>query len=214
MSKKEQYNVTVMRKVSDLHKHEDNPRLIYDQSMQKLMDSISANRDLFNARPCLLSDRTGKLVIIGGNQRYEAAKMLGWDEVPTHLFPNLTEAEEKEKMIRDNVNNGQWDHDLLSANFDVDDLIAWDLHIPGVTDIIDAGDDTSSGIGESGTQTVPQGIDNEPKRIILYYDDETHANVIADFREFARMNYIDEGDDSAIVLRLLELWKEHKDDSL
>jgi hypothetical protein len=60
------------RNLSDLYKLENNPRSIKDEDMQRLCESISDNHDYFEARPIILSNRTGKLVIIAGNMRYEA----------------------------------------------------------------------------------------------------------------------------------------------
>ena len=96
--------------------------------MEKLKESIRNNPDYFEARPLILSDRTGQLVIIAGNQRYDASVELGLIQVPTFLIPNLTEKREKEIAIRDNVNNGQWDEELLKK-WDADSLINWGIDI-------------------------------------------------------------------------------------
>lgn len=65
------------RSVKELDKLENNPRTISERDMEVLVQSIKDNPKLFEARPIILSDRTGKLVIIGGNQRYEASKLAG-----------------------------------------------------------------------------------------------------------------------------------------
>jgi ParB-like chromosome segregation protein Spo0J len=64
------------RKLTELKKLDNNPRTIKKQDMDKLVESIKNNQDYFEARPLILSNRTGELVILGGNQRYEAAKKL------------------------------------------------------------------------------------------------------------------------------------------
>ena len=91
------------RKISELHKLPNNPRTIRNRDFEILCKSIQDNPDYFEARPLILSDRTGKLVIIAGNQRYEAAKHLKMNEVPTYLIENLTELREREIVIRDNI---------------------------------------------------------------------------------------------------------------
>ncbi len=116
------------RKISELKKLDNNPRTIKKRDMDILIQSIKDNPDYFEARPLVLSDRTGELVIIGGNQRYEAAKAAGLKKVPTHLIPNLTEEREHEIIIRDNVNNGEWNWDEL-ANWG-DELTAWGINLP------------------------------------------------------------------------------------
>ena len=117
------------RKLEDLRKLENNPRKISSEDFQILVKSIKDNPDYFEARPLLLSDRTGELVIIAGNQRYDAAKYLGLKEVPTYLLKGLTEEREREIVIRDNVNNGEWDMDKLAEEWGDLDLADWGLDL-------------------------------------------------------------------------------------
>lgn len=118
------------RPLASLKKHPKNPRTIKDDSFRKLVDSIDANPDYFEARPIILSDRTGDLIIIAGNQRYAAAKEIGIKDVPTVLIPALTEKKEQEIMIRDNISNGDWDFDMLAADWDAGLLNDWGLDVP------------------------------------------------------------------------------------
>ena len=118
------------RPIKDLKELPGNPRTIKKDQFEKLKQSIKDNADYFEARPIILSDRTGELVILAGNQRYKAAKALGLKEVPTILLPNLTEEREKEIIIRDNVENGDWDWDALANEWDADVLDSWGVDLP------------------------------------------------------------------------------------
>ena len=134
----------VYRKLKELNRLDSNPRTITPEDMEKLKESIQNNPDYLEARPLVLSDRTGELVIIDGNQRYEACLQLGLKEAPTALLHGLTEEREKEIVIRANVNNGKWD---LSKLFDWDyrELIDWGVELPDGWDISpDAFDDNFS----------------------------------------------------------------------
>ena len=128
------------RKLSDLHELKGNPRTIKRDDFEKLKTSIRNNPDYFEARPLILSDRTGRLVVLAGNQRLKAAKALGIAEVPTVLLSGLTEEREKEIVIRDNVSNGDWDMDILANEWDESALkdwgvdINWDTDTPEVTE--------------------------------------------------------------------------------
>ena len=117
------------RAISELNELEGNPRTIKKDDFERLKKSLQDNQDYFEARPLILSDRTGKLVIIAGNQRYKAAKAIGLTEVPTVLLSGLTEEREKEIVIRDNVENGEWDMDILANEWDVSDLKEWGAEI-------------------------------------------------------------------------------------
>lgn len=116
------------RGLDELKKLENNPRTIKKKDFETLKKSVEENPDYFEARPIILSDRTGELVIIAGNMRYEAAKALGMEQVPTVLLKGLDEERERQIIIRDNVNNGDWDFDELLNNWDTDKLQDWGIH--------------------------------------------------------------------------------------
>ncbi|MFZ4705586.1 MAG: ParB N-terminal domain-containing protein [Bacteroidales bacterium] len=104
------------RKVSELKKMPNNPRTIKDEAFKALVNSIQDNPEFFQAKPLILSDRTGELIIIAGNQRYDAARFLGMKVVPTFLISGLTEKKEKEITVRDNVSSGEWDYNILKMD--------------------------------------------------------------------------------------------------
>jgi len=118
------------RKLNELKKLPNNPRIIRDKQFKTLCDSIRDNPKYFEARPLILSDRTGELVIIAGNQRYEAAKSLKLKEVPTFLIEGLDEAKEREIIIRDNISNGEFDFDLLANEWSDLPLVEWGVDLP------------------------------------------------------------------------------------
>lgn len=116
----------VYRKLSSLKPNPKNPRKATEGAIKELANSIKGNPKFFEARPILLSDRTGELVIIAGERRSEAAALLGLDMVPTILVPGLTEAQEEEILIRDNTHAGKWDEAKLSQ-WGKEQLQSWDV---------------------------------------------------------------------------------------
>lgn len=116
----------IWRKLSDLTPNSDNPRVIKKAELDRLKLSMLRNPTMINGKPLLLSDRTGKLVIIGGNQRYTIAKQMGYNELPTVLFSGLTEEREKEIIVRDNVSDGEWDWEQIANGWaDLDVMKSW-----------------------------------------------------------------------------------------
>lgn len=105
----------VYRKLSELKPNPKNPRKSTEEAIEKLAESIKGNPKFFEARPILLSDRTGSFVIIGGERRSEAAALLKMEAVPTILLSGLTEAEEDEILIKDNTHAGVWDEKKLQT---------------------------------------------------------------------------------------------------
>lgn len=134
----------IYRKLSELKTLENNPRKITKEQLQKLKESIQNNPDYLEARPIVLSDRTGELVIIDGNQRYVACLELGMSEVPSVILHGLTEEREHEIIIRANVNNGEWDVSRL-FEWNYMDLMEWGLDgitFPEMNDFIGEVDDS------------------------------------------------------------------------
>lgn len=117
----------VYRPLDTLSPLENNPRYIKKDDFERLCASVQNNSELFEAQPIILSNRTGKNVIIAGNQRYRAAIEVGLKEVPTILLEGLTEAKEKEIIIRSNVTNGKWDYDILASGVwgELEELTDW-----------------------------------------------------------------------------------------
>lgn len=119
----------IYRDVNDISLLEGNPRTITGKQFERLKESLDKNPDYFEARPIILSDRTGELVAIAGNQRLKAARSLGLQQVPTVLLSGLTEEREREIIIRDNVENGEWDMDALANEWDVEELHDWGVNV-------------------------------------------------------------------------------------
>lgn len=126
---KEIKNIVQYRPISEIKELPNNPRTISKEDFDRLKDSIIDNPEYFEGRPLILSNRTGELVVLAGNQRLRAAKAVGLKEVPTIVLPNLTEEKEKEIIIRDNVSNGRWDMELLANDFDLQDLADWGVDV-------------------------------------------------------------------------------------
>ena len=130
----------VYRKLSELKELPGNPRTISKKQFETLKKSLEDNQDYFEARPIILSNRTGELVILAGNQRYKAAKSIGMESVPTILLEGLTKEREDEIVVRDNVENGDWDWDALANGWDAQDLMDWGVELPemeATTEIIE-----------------------------------------------------------------------------
>lgn len=125
----------IYRKLKDVKLLANNPREIGNAEFQTLCKSVADNPDYFEARPLILSDRTGELVTIAGNMRYRAAKHNKQKEVPTILLSGLTQEREAEIIIRDNVNNGSWDADTLANEWSDYPLADWGLDVPGFEEV-------------------------------------------------------------------------------
>jgi hypothetical protein len=152
------------RKLSELRKLRGNPRVIKDDKFHNLVESIRDNPKYFEARPLILSNRTGELVVIAGNQRYQAARVAGLSEVPTYLIDGITEDKEREITIRDNAHQGEWDFDVLASGWDNLPLGDWGVDLPddwlhpGI-DVMDSdGSMSGSNYGDVRSDKIPVNI--------------------------------------------------------
>lgn len=136
-------------------------RLISDQN---LVTSIADNPDYFNARPIIVSNRTGKMIILAGNQRFHAGKLLKLETVPVYILENLTIEREREIIIRDNVSNGEWNFELLANEWDYEELQEWGLELPVDFNNID---DCSDCLTAFNTNKIEQMLKNIVKLTML-----------------------------------------------
>lgn len=127
----EQYKIQLLP-IGKLVVNPDNPRQIKDENFKRLVKSLEDCPSLFDARPCICSNRTGKNIIMGGNMRYLAAKELKYKKVPTIIMAGLTPEQEREIAIKDNGETfGEWDFDLLANAWDDLPLAEWGVDVPG-----------------------------------------------------------------------------------
>jgi DNA modification methylase len=96
-----------------------NPRKISNKALADLKESL---RRFEVVDPLIVNGlQERKNIIIGGHQRYRAAKELGHKTVPV-VYVKLNEAKEKELNLRLNRNSGEWDVELLKE-FDIELLL-------------------------------------------------------------------------------------------
>ena len=117
----------IKTKLSEVKLNPNNPRLIKDDNFKKLVQSIKDFPEMLDIRPIVVN---ADMVILGGNMRFKACKEAGLKEVPIIIANNLTEEQQKEFLIKDNVSGGEWDFEMLGNEWNVDELTDWGLEIP------------------------------------------------------------------------------------
>ncbi len=170
----------VYRTIESLQKLKKNPRTISGNQLQSLMSSIKRNPNYFHAHPLILSDRTGTVTIIAGNQRYEAATRLGYESVPTVLLKNLSEEEEREITIRDNVSSGEWDYDTLEKDWEITNDEREDWGMLDLVPVIEEEEDIEVKQGQKRDLEEKKKIYDEAmiKQIVLYFEKNDYEHVI------------------------------------
>jgi ParB-like chromosome segregation protein Spo0J len=113
----------IKTKLSEVKLNPNNPRLIKDDNFKKLVQSIKDFPEMLDIRPIVVN---ADMVILGGNMRFKACKEAGLKEVPIIVADNLTEEQQREFLIKDNVSGGEWDWSLLN-DWDSEQLEEWGL---------------------------------------------------------------------------------------
>ena len=117
----------IVAKISDVKVNPNNPRLIKDDKFAKLVQSIKDLPQMLAIRPIVVNT---DMVVLGGNMRLKACKEAGLKEVPIIIADNLTEEQQREFLIKDNVSGGEWDWQMLANDWDTEQLDSWGLDIP------------------------------------------------------------------------------------
>jgi DNA modification methylase len=114
-------------KVSEIRPNPNNPRVIKDDKFKKLLQSITDFPQMLELRPIVVND---DMIALGGNMRLKALEHLGIEETYIIKAKDLTDKQEQEFIIKDNVGYGEWDWEQLANEWDVEDLDEWGLDLP------------------------------------------------------------------------------------
>ena len=113
--------------LSKIKSNPNNPRLIKGDKFNKLVESIKTFPEMLEIRPIVINKDN---IVLGGNMRLKACKEAGLKKVPVIVADNLTEEQQSEFIIKDNVGFGEWDWDILANEWDTEFLNDWGLDTP------------------------------------------------------------------------------------
>lgn len=158
-------------KISDIKANPNNPRTIKDEKFKKLVASIKGFPEMLSLRPIVVND---DMVVLGGNMRLKACKEAGLKEVPIIKASDLTDEQQKEFIIKDNVGFGEWDWEQLANEWDVEQLEEWGIHIANWAAGVDenAMNDNDVDITE---EFDPVGTASGLQRVVFIFDGKDEA---------------------------------------
>lgn len=114
---------TLAVKLSDIKPNTANPRTISKDKLDKLVNSIKSFPEMRDVREIVVNK---DMVILGGNMRYQAMMAAGLTETTVKIV-DWTEAKQKEFIIKDNIESGDWNYDTLANEWDAQQLNDWGL---------------------------------------------------------------------------------------
>ena len=113
--------------ISQVKTNPNNPRLIKDDKFKKLVSSIKEFPEMLEIRPIVVDNDN---IVLGGNMRLRACKEAGLKEVHIIKADQLTEKQQREFIIKDNVGFGEWDWDDIANGWNVEQLKTYGLDMP------------------------------------------------------------------------------------
>jgi len=125
---------TEILNINKIKSNPNNPRIIKDDKFHKLVKSIKEFPKMLELRPIVVND---DMIVLGGNMRLKACKEAGLKEVPVIKASELTEEQQREFIIKDNVGFGEWDWDMLANEWDAESLEEWGLDVWKATAEVD-----------------------------------------------------------------------------
>ncbi len=137
-------------KITEVKANPNNPRTIKDEKFKKLVESIKGFPQMLSLRPIVVND---DMVVLGGNMRLKACKEAGLKEVPIIKASDLSDEQQKEFIIKDNVGFGDWDWDTLSNEWDVEQLQDWGLDVPDFSETELEAEEDDFDVPEGGIET-------------------------------------------------------------
>lgn len=128
--------------INEIKPNPNNPRLIKDHKFKQLVKSIQDFPQMLELRPIVIDENN---MVLGGNMRLKACIEAGLTDVPVIHANNLSEAQKKEFIVKDNVGYGEWEWDALANEWNIEDLDNWGLDIPAFANDIEQPKDNAIG---------------------------------------------------------------------
>ena len=162
-------------KTTQIIPNKDNPRTIRDSKFKKLVKSIKDFPEMLEARPIVINPDN---VVLGGNMRLKACIEAGLKKVPVYKA-TWDEVKAREFVIKDNVQFGEWDWDMLANEWDNVKMEDWGLDVwTPETDVDYSILDDDFGAVEESVREMQEGV-KRAIQIEFEGDDYTEALALA-----------------------------------
>jgi len=158
-------------KISAIKPNKDNPRLIKDDKFKKLVKSIKEFPEMLKLRPIVVDE---DMMVLGGNMRLRASMDAGLKEVWVEVAKELSEEQKKEFIVKDNVNFGEWDWDMVANEWESGKLKEWGVDLP----ILDERLEVIS--GEQPEIEITEEVLEEHNYIVFTFDNKLDWQVVKD----------------------------------
>ena len=172
--------------IKEVKTNPNNPRVLKDDKFKKLVASIKGFPKMLEIRPIVVNN---DMIVLGGNMRLKACKEAGLKKVHIIKAEDLTDEQQREFIIKDNVGFGEWDWELLANEWDSQELNDWGLDVWQIPEDVDLDEFFEEDTSEQSDPT---------NKIVLEYSEEEYEKIVAKFDSM-------DGSKENIVWKLLGL---------
>ena len=137
-------------KAGEIKANPNNPRIIKDDKFKQLVKSIQDFPEMLKLRPIVVND---DMVVLGGNMRLKACKEAGLKTIPIIKASALTEEQQREFIIKDNVGYGEWDWNMIANEWDAEQLNEWGMDIPDFEPEVLEAEEDDFAVPDGGIET-------------------------------------------------------------
>jgi hypothetical protein len=168
--------------ISKVKANPANPRTIKDDKFAKLVESLKNFPEMASVRPIIVNT---DMVTLGGNMRLKAMKEAGWKQVPVTVV-DWPEDKQREFIIKDNIGYGEWDWQLIAAEWP--EVGEWGLDVPDWSNGHDANNMDESDL-DMTEEFDPVGLSSGMQRVVFIFDvpDEAESYLKSLKVEFKKM---------------------------
>lgn len=154
----------ISKALSELVPYEKNPRKISDEAVNAVAESIQE----FGFKNPILIDKNN--VIIAGHTRRLASLKLGLERVPCVVVDDLTPQQIKALRLADNKTNELAEWDISELNFELSDLLDFDMERFGFGD--EEEEDKKGSEKVEAEVQFSEVLNEEHNYIVLYFDND------------------------------------------
>jgi ParB-like chromosome segregation protein Spo0J len=116
--------------IDDIKLNPRNPRTISEKKFKELTKSIESFWQMLLLRPVILNEDKQPL---GGNMKTLAAKKAGLTHIPVIIASMISDQQQSEFLIKDNIHFGEWNFDDLANSWNQETLAGWGFSMPSFT---------------------------------------------------------------------------------
>lgn len=186
-------------KISEVKNNPNNPRVIKDFKYRKLVKSIKESPWMLQYRTIVVND---DMIVLGGNQRLRACKEAGMKEIYIQKASELSEEQQRQFIVKDNLSSGEWDWDVLANDWDADELESLGLDMPFMGDSMS---NENEYLDQDPDKKLENFLNAEIKRLYLVYDSDLYEKVVDWFEK--KVTDLGVEDFSQVILKIMEVEK-------